>query len=82
MALMGRKRSRDEYEAEEEQPVENPGAEAQEVMVEEVLEEEIFEAKEPWVVRGETWLQAVKLEKQVSCPQILMCKLPVCCARY
>ncbi|RPB29014.1 hypothetical protein L211DRAFT_881594 [Terfezia boudieri ATCC MYA-4762] len=81
MKLMGRKRSRDEYEAEDEQ--------VEEISVEEILEAGLFdddeeeeeeeeeekkkteeveevaiEAKEPWVVRGETWLQAVKLEKQ------------------
>ncbi|KAF8423044.1 hypothetical protein EV426DRAFT_669202 [Tirmania nivea] len=69
MRLMGRKRAPGEYKAEE--------AHEQEIPVEEVLVEEAFEedeeaeevkettqAREPWVVRGETWLQAVKLEKQ------------------
>jgi len=76
MRLLGRKRSRDEYEGEDEQ--------AEEVSAEELLEVGVFEqaekkreeaegvggeaiqVKEPWVVKGETWLQAVKLEKQVS----------------
>ena len=74
MRLMGRKRSREEYEVEGEQTEEDSVEEVLEAGVfqkktleeAEEVEEEAGEAKEPWVVRGEAWLQAVKLEKQVS----------------
>ena len=60
-------RSLDDHQ-ENEQVEEAPEAvvPVEDVLEEEAFEEETMEVKEPWVVRGETWLQAVKLEKQVS----------------
>jgi len=69
--------SLDSHDAENEQ-VED--AQKAVVPVEDVLEAEAFEEEEKtidvkghWVVRGETWLQAVKLEKQVSSHSISNC---------
>ena len=71
MRLMGR--SLDDQESEQVEEAPEAVVPVEDVLEEEAFEEETMEAKEPWVVRGETWLQAVKLEKQVSSYSIPNC---------